>query len=103
MDKPGDGTRHNAERELEEYARKLRELSPGRSYERLSVTTFPTRVAPTLITAASGFQLPGIGPYVAKAAHNGYVAYRYLVKGRRDGAERRSPGLNIIGPTGEGD
>ena len=95
MANPSDVTRHQAEQALEEYARKLRKISPSPSYSSLSVRALATKVAPTLITAALSFVLPGIGPYVATAAGTGYVAYQYLIGGRHDKVQV-SPGLNII-------
>jgi hypothetical protein len=97
---PNDLTRHQAEQALEAYAKKLRKISPGPSYIDLSVRAFATKAAPTLLTAASGFILPGIGPYVATAASTGYLAYQYLIRGRYEKV-RVSPGLNIIETSNE--
>ena len=95
MADPSDLTRHQAEQALEEYAKKLRKISPVPSYSDLSVRALAMKVAPTLATAALGFALPEVGPYVATAASTGYLAYQYLIKGRYDKVHL-SPGLNII-------
>jgi len=92
---PSDLTRHQAEQALEAYAMKLRKISPAPSYADLSVKAFATKVAPTLLTAASGFVLPGIGPYISTAAATGYLSYQYLIRGRNERV-RVSAGLNII-------
>lgn len=92
---PNNGTRHKAQAALEEYAGELRKLAPASPPVSLSVQAFATRAAPTLLTAASGFALPEVGPYVATTASTGYLAYQYLEKDRPD-KDSVSPGLNII-------
>jgi hypothetical protein len=98
LDDPNSGTRHTAEKALDEYAGKLRKLAPASPPVTLSVGAFATRTAPTLLTAASEFTRSGAGPYVATTASTGYLTYQYLEKGRPS-KDSVSPGLNIIEPS----
>lgn len=83
LDSPSDSSRHQAERALDEYARRLRSLSPASPYTNLTVRAFALKAAPTLLTAASGLALPEYGAYVATVGTTGYLAYQYLYKGMR--------------------
>jgi hypothetical protein len=83
LDSPSDSSRHQAERALDEYARRLRSLSPVSPYTNLTVRAFALKAAPTLLTAASGLALPEYGAYVATVGTTGYLAYQYLYKGMR--------------------
>jgi hypothetical protein len=111
MEKPSDGTRHQAEKALECYEKALRKFSPTPPRSELSVKVFATKASPGLFTMASSLIpalafpavaiAPAIGPCVAAAVGTGYFAYRYLIKGRNDKVRLRvPPGLNIIQPSG---